>query len=156
MVTILDGIAGVKAYAGKHLGKSDWLRIEQDRIDKFADATGDKHWIHTDPQRAKDSPFGKTIAHGYLTLSVIFELLATVYKLQNLPMGLNYGINKLRFVSAVPVDSRIRLDVTMKEALDVKNGVQFTLDCTFELEDSDRPACVAEVVFRFYESAAVG
>jgi acyl dehydratase len=87
---------------------------------------------------------------------LIFELLATVYKLHNLPMGLNYGINKLRFVSAVPVDCRIRLDVTMKEAVDIKGGVQFTLDCTFELEGSARPACVAEVVFRFYESTALG
>ena len=152
---VLKGIAGIKAHAGQHLGKSQWLTIDQTRINAFADATGDHDWIHVNPERAKTGPFGKTIAHGYLTLSMVFALIREVYVFEDIKMGLNYGIEKLRFPSPVPVDSRIRLDLTLKEARDVPDGVQITVGCTIECDASSKPAVVADLVFRHYEVASL-
>ncbi len=151
----LKGIAGIKAYAGRHLGTSRWFAIDQQRIDRFAAATEDYDWIHVDPQAAKNGPFGKTIAHGYLTLSLVFALLREVYVFEDITMGLNYGIDKLRFPAPVPVDSHIRLDVTLKEARDVPDGVQMTVACVIECDAAAKPAIVADLVFRFYERRAL-
>jgi acyl dehydratase len=148
----LKGIAGIKARAGQHLGTSDWHTIDQARIDAFAEATLDFDWIHTKPELAKDGPFGKTIAHGYLTLSMVFALLREVYVLDDIKMGLNYGIDRLRFPAPVPVDSKIRAVVVMKDAHDVPDGVQMTLTCTIECDATTKPAIVADLVFRFYEA----
>jgi acyl dehydratase len=153
---VLRGIAGIKAHEGRHLGTSKWLRIDQARIDAFADATLDFDWIHTKPELAKDGPFGKTIAHGYLTLSMVFALLREVYVFEDIKMGLNYGIDRLRFPAPVPVDSQIRVDVVLKEAKDVPDGVQVTFDCTIECDATEKPAVVASLVFRFYEKRALG
>jgi acyl dehydratase len=149
---VLKGIAGIRSYAGKHLGTSDWLVVDQKRIDTFAEATGDFDWIHVNPELAKDGPFGKTIAHGYLTLSLVFALLREIYVFEDIKMGLNYGIEKLRFPAPVPVDSRIRLDATLKEARDVADGVQMTVGCIIECDAVPKPAVVADLVFRFYEA----
>ncbi len=148
----LKGIAGIKSYEGRHLGTSEWLTIDQHRIDVFAEATGDFDWIHVNPELAKDGPFGKTIAHGYLTLSMVFALLREIYVFEDIRMGLNYGIDKLRFPAPVPVDSRVRLDAVLKEARDVPDGVQMTVGCTIECDAVKKPAVVADLVFRFYES----
>jgi acyl dehydratase len=149
---VLKGIAGIKSYAGKHLGKSEWLTIDQKRIDLFAEATGDFDWIHVNPELAKNGPFGKTIAHGYLTLSVVFVMLRQIYVFEDISMGLNYGIDKLRFPAPVPVDSRIRLDAVLKEAHDVTDGVQITVGCTIECDAVTKPVVVADLVFRHYEA----
>jgi acyl dehydratase len=151
----LKGIAGIKAHAGRHLGTSSWLRVDQERINLFADATGDHDWIHVNPELAKDGPFGKTIAHGYLTLSMVFALLREVYVFEDIKMGLNYGIDRLRFPAPVPVDSNIRVDVFLKEAKDVPDGVQMTVSCTIECDAMPKPAVVADLVFRFYEKRAL-
>ena len=141
--TSLDAVAAAK---GEELGTSDWVTIEQDRVDKFADATGDHQWIHVDVQRATTGPFGGTIAHGYLTLSLIPFLGSQVFALETPGAKLNYGVNKVRFPSPVPVGSRIRSRVVMGEVTDLPTGKQLTLRHTIEIEGQDKPACVAETV----------
>ena len=139
----------LKAAVGEHLGYSEWLEIDQKRIDLFADATGDHQWIHIDPEKAKDGPFGSTIAHGYLTLSLTNYFLPQIMSVPGASMGVNYGANKLRFPSPVPTGKRVRCGAEMTEAEDVKNGVQVIVTLTVEVEGSDRPACVVESVSRF-------
>ena len=134
------------AAVGEDLGASDWLTIEQDRVDAFAKATGDHQWIHVDVPRAKAGPFGGTIAHGYLTLSLIPMLGAQVFGLETPGAKLNYGVNKVRFPSPLPVGSRIRNHVTMGEVTDLPAGKQLTLRHTIEIEGQAKPACVAETV----------
>jgi acyl dehydratase len=141
--TTLDEIA---AAAGEELGTSEWLTIEQDRVNQFADATGDHQWIHVDVERAADGPFGGTIAHGYLTLSLIPALGETVFSLDTPGAKLNYGVNKVRFPSPVRVGSRVRAHVAMGEVTDLPAGKQMLLRYTIEIEDGDKPACVAETV----------
>ena len=131
---------------GEELGSSDWLTIEQDRIDAFADATGDHQWIHVDAERAKDGPFGATIAHGYLTLSLIPMLGAQVFSLETPGAKLNYGVNKVRFPNPVKVGSRIRVHVSVGEVTDIPAGKQLTLKHSIEIDGEDKPACVAETV----------
>src|SRR5438445_9180234 len=151
MATTIDGIEGLKAAVGDHLGYSDWHEITQDRINAFAEATGDHQWIHVDPERAKDGPFGRTIAHGYLTMSLVPSLFGEVWKVEGMKMGLNYGINKLRFPAPVPVGSKVRMDATLAKVEDVGGGgVQTALAVTIEVEGQEKPACVAEVVYRYY------
>ena len=141
----------LKAHAGEHLGQSDWHEITQDQVNLFADATGDHQWIHVDPERAKSGPFGGTIAHGYLTMSIVPSLLQEVWKVDGMKMGLNYGINKLRFPAPVPVGSKVRADVTLASVEDVGGGgQQTTLAVSIEIEGQDKPGCVAEVVYRYY------
>ncbi len=136
----------VAAAHGEELGVSDWLLIDQERIDQFAEATGDHQWIHVDPERAAAGPFGATIAHGFLTLSMIPVLSTEVFSLETPGPRLNYGLNKVRFPNPVRVGGRIRLRVTMGEVTEVPAGRQLTLRHTIEIENEDKPACVAESV----------
>jgi acyl dehydratase len=151
MTVTIDGIDALKARNGEHLGYSDWHEITQDRIDKFADATDDHQWIHVDPERAKAGPFGRTIAHGYLTISLAPAFLQEVWQVENMKMGLNYGINKLRFPAPVPVGSKLRAGAKVASVDDLGGGgVQVALEVTFEIDGQDKPGCVAEVVYRYY------
>jgi acyl dehydratase len=135
---------------GQEVGVSEWVMIDQDRINKFADATGDHQWIHVDPERAKSGPFGGPIAHGYLTLSLIPVLLGGVMKVDGVAMGVNYGTNKVRFTSPVLVGSEIRAGATLASVDEVAGGVQVALDVVVEVKDATKPSCVAQVVFRYY------
>jgi acyl dehydratase len=139
---------------GRQFGPSAWMTITQTMIDQFAEATTDYQWIHCDPARAaRELPGGKTIAHGYLTLSLLIPLQASLVKVDNVRHALNYGANRLRFVSPVPVDSRIRLVQTVTASERLKDGaIRTVMDCTFELEGSPKPALVAEVVGLYYEA----
>jgi acyl dehydratase len=150
MTITIEGIDALKARAGEHLGHGDWHEITQDQVDRFADATGDHQWIHVDPDRAKASPFGGTIAHGYLTLSLAPALLQEIWRVEGMTMGLNYGINRLRFPAPVPVASKLRLGARLAAVEDITGGAQATLELTFEVEGQDKPGCVAEVVYRYY------
>jgi acyl dehydratase len=140
----------VRAAVGEHLGYSGWLTVEQDRIDAFADATGDQQWIHVDPARAASGPFGGTIAHGYLTLSLVPHLMAQVYEIEGVRMGINYGLNKVRFPSPLPTGRRVRAGVRILSAEDVGGGLQLVNQVTLEREGGDKPICVAETVVRLY------
>jgi acyl dehydratase len=151
MATHIEGIESLKARAGEHLGYSDWLEITQEQVNRFADATGDHQWIHVDPERAKrESPFGGPIAHGYLTLSLAPALLAQVYSVGGVRMGVNYGCNKVRFPAPVPVGAKLRLGAKLEEVEEIAGGAQIVMGLTFEVEGQDKPACVAEAVYRFY------
>jgi acyl dehydratase len=150
MTTIVNGIDGLKAKVGDHLGYSDWTEVTQAQVNQFADATGDHQWIHVDPERAKSGPFGGPIAHGYLTLSLAPMLLNSVLRVDGIAMGVNYGLNKLRFPSPVPVGSKLRVGATLAEVEDIAGGAQVTLDLVFEVEGKDKPSCVAQAVFRYY------
>jgi len=149
MARTINGIDELKALVGEELGTSDWLEITQDRVNTFADATGDHQWIHVDPERAKDGPFGGTIAHGYLTMSLGPVLLPQVVTVTGFSMALNYGLDKLRFPSPVPVGSKLRLSAKLLAVDDVKGGVQTTYELTFQVEGSDKPACVAQALYRW-------
>jgi acyl dehydratase len=146
-VHTIDDLPGLK---GTHLGYSDWLLVEQDRVNVFADATDDHQWIHVDPERAKSGPFGGAIAHGYLTLSLAPVLLNKVFRVEGMTFGVNYGCNKVRFPAPVLVGSRLRLGAAVADVEDVEGGVQVTYDLTLETEGASKPACVAQVVYRYY------
>jgi len=150
MTTTIEGIDALKSRAGEHLGYSDWHEITQDQVDRFADATGDHQWIHVDPERARSSPFGGTIAHGYLTLSLAPALLNEIWRVEGMTMGLNYGVNRLRFPAPVPVGSKLRVGARLTAVDDIAGGAQGTIELTFEVEGQDKPGCVAEVVYRYY------
>src|SRR6478752_8272447 len=135
---------------GQQLGHSDWLEIEQKRIDLFAEATGDHQWIHVDPERAAAGPFGGTIAHGYLTLSLLPLFGPQLIRVDGVKMGVNYGTNKVRFPSPVPVGSRLRATAVITGVEDVKGGIQVSVAFTVEREGGDKPVCVAESVSRYY------
>jgi acyl dehydratase len=150
MTTTIDGIDGLKARVGEHLGYSEWHEVTQEQVNLFADATGDHQWIHVDVKRAKAGPFGGPIAHGYLTLSLTPTLLDEILRVTGLTMAVNYGLNKLRFPSPVPVGAKVRAGVSLSSVEDVAGGVQCALAATFEVEGSDKPACVAEILFRYY------
>ena len=132
-----------------HLGYGDWVEITQERIDRFADATGDHQWIHVDPERAKHGPFGTTIAHGYLTLSITNLFLPALLRVPSAKLGLNYGANKVRFPAPVPVGSKIRMGAEIIDVQDVPGGVQVTTRNTVEIDGSEKPACVVEALSRF-------
>lgn len=140
----------LRAAVGEQLGHSDWLEIEQKRIDLFADATGDHQWIHVDPERAAGGPFGRTIAHGYLTLSLLPTLVPQIMRVEGMKMGLNYGTDKVRFPAPVPVGSRLRAGAVLTEVTEAGGGVQVTATVTVEREGGDKPVCVAESVSRYY------
>ena len=150
MTTVFAQPADLLGAVGKHLGYSDWLQIEQQRIDQFAEATGDHQWIHVDPERARDGPFGTTIAHGYLTLSLANMFLPQIMEVQQVSMGVNYGCEKVRFPAPVPVGSRVRGGGEVISAEEVKGGVQVVVRMTVEVEGSERPACVIDTISRFY------
>ena len=136
----------VAAAAGEELGTSDWLVIEQDRVDAFADATGDHQWIHVDVDRAKDGPFGGTIAHGYLTLSMVPFFGSQIFRLETPGAKLNYGVNKVRFPNPVKVGSRVRCTASFGEVTELPTGKQVVIRYVIEIEGEDKPACVAETV----------
>ena len=143
---IFHGIEEYEQAVGTHLGHSDWHTVTQEQIDLFAEATGDHQWIHVDPQRAAEGPFGTTIAHGYLTLSLVPRLVWQVYTIEGLRMGLNYGSNKVRFPAPVPVDSRVRAGVELLSLTPTALGLQSVSRVTIEVDGSDKPGCVAETV----------
>jgi acyl dehydratase len=150
MATTIDGIDGLKACVGQHLGYSDYVEITQERVNLFAEATGDHQWIHVDVERATAGPFGGPIAHGYLTLSLGPVLLPEILHVIGITMGVNYGTNKVRFPSPVPVGAKLRLGATLAGVEDVTGGAQLTIALVFEIEGAPKPACVAEVVYRYY------
>jgi len=149
MSTVIEGIEGIRSAVGRHLGWSPWVEITQERIDLFAEATGDHQWIHVDPERAAAGPFGTTIAHGYLTLALVNHLLPQVFEVRGVSMGLNYGADRVRFPCPVPVGSRLRAGVELTAAQDVPGGVQTTMVVVVEMEGSDKPACVVECLSRY-------
>jgi acyl dehydratase len=144
--TTIDGLTGL---VGTELGVSDWLEVTQKRVDTFADATDDHQWIHVDPVRAAAGPFGAPIAHGYLTLSLLVPLIGGVLAVTDASLTVNYGLEKVRFPAPVPVGSQIRLQAVLSAADPVSGGVQATVQCTVEIEGSAKPACVAQIVFRY-------
>jgi len=148
---IINGGDELKGLIGEHLGYSPYVSISQEQVNQFADATGDHHWIHVDVERATAGPFGAPIAHGYLTLSLGPTLYPQVVSIGGYSMGVNYGTNKVRFMSPVKVGSNVRLGVKLVDVTDIAGGIQSTMEFTFECEGSDKPSCVAEVVFRSYE-----
>lgn len=150
MTTEFESPDALLEAVGEHLGYSDWLEVDQERIDLFAQATGDHQWIHVDPERAASGPFGKTIAHGYLTLSLANLFLPQIMQVNNVSMGVNYGCEKVRFPAAVPVGSRLRGGGEVVSAESVKGGVQVVVRMTIEVEGSDRPACVIDTISRFF------
>jgi len=149
--TVFASPEELKGAVGKPLGVSEWLEIDQKRIDLFAEATGDHQWIHVDPERAKQGPFGATIAHGYLTLSLVNSFLPQIVEVRGIAMGINYGADRLRFPAPVPIGSRIRGSAEVVSAEDTKDGaVQAKVRVTVEIEGSDRPACVVDTISRYY------
>jgi acyl dehydratase len=152
MTTTVNGITGLQELVGEHLGHSDYIEITQEQVNTFADATGDHQWIHVDPERAiKESPFGGPIAHGYLTLSLGPSLMPSILRVDGVKMGVNYGCEKVRFPSPVPVGSKVRLGAQLLTVDDIAGGAQVTMLFTYEVEGAPKPSCVAEVVFRYYE-----
>jgi acyl dehydratase len=149
---VIEGIDELKSLVGQEVGASDWVEVTQQRINEFADATEDHQWIHVDAERAKtDSPFHSTIAHGFLTLSLLPHLAAQALKVQgDFKMGINYGLNRLRFVSPVPSGSRVRATFKLQSVEDVTGGIQITWSVTCETEGGQKPALVAEWLVRYY------
>ena len=150
MTTVFDNPAALLEAVGADLGHTDWLDIEQERINLFADATGDHQWIHVDPEKAAEGPFGKTIAHGYLTLSLANLFLPDLMKVENFSMGVNYGCDKVRFPAPVPVGSHVRGAGEVISAEEMKGGVQVVVRISIEVEGSDRPACIVDTISRFF------
>ena len=146
MTTVLEEPADLLKLVGQRLGTTDWIQITQDQVDRFADATGDKQWIHTDPQRAAKGPYKGTIAHGYLTLSLAPVVISQVLQIRELTAALNYGLNKVRFPMPLPVGSQVRAAVTVMSAQQKTSGVESVFTLTYEIDGEDRPACVADVI----------
>jgi acyl dehydratase len=150
-MTTTATLAELPALKGSDLGASDWYEITQDRVNTFADATGDHQWIHVDVERAKaESPFGGPVAHGYLTLSLLIPMWAQVLSVTDAKLAVNYGLNKVRFPAPVPVGAKVRLTATLAGVEEIKGGYQVTVAAVIEREGGDKPVCVAEPVFRFY------
>jgi len=150
-VTQIESIAALAKYAGNEVGISDWLEVSQERIDQFAEASGDRQWIHIDRERAAlESPFKTTIAHGFLTLSLLSALARLAISVGGVRMGINYGLNRVRFVSPVPAGARIRGRFTLAALEQIEGGVQLTWKVTVEREGFDKPCCVAEWLVRYY------
>ncbi|MCK5769698.1 MaoC family dehydratase [Algiphilus sp.] len=151
MATVFDSPDAILAAAGTELGSGEWLTVTQERVDTFADATDDHQWIHVDPERAKDGPFGATIAHGYLTLSLVSRFLPEIVEIRGMRMGVNYGCDKVRFPNAVKVGARIRGRGEMIAAEATRDGgTQAVIRVTVEIEGEERPACVADTISRYY------
>lgn len=150
MTTVFKHPSELLQAEGKQLGTSDWLTVDQDRINLFADATGDHQWIHVDPEKAKTGPFGATIAHGYLSLSLVNLFLPQIVDVQGISMGVNYGCDKVRFPSPAKVGSRLRGVGELVKAEEVKGGIQAVIRVTVEIEGSDRPACVVDTISRYF------
>lgn len=141
-------LASMQALVGQHLATSPWVLVDQRRIDGFAEATGDRQWIHVDVERARAGPYGTPIAHGFLTLSLLPELAATAMCIDDVTMSINYGLNKVRFTGVVPVGSRLRGVIRLKDYLPIERGAQMTTEVVIEREGQDKPVCIAEAVSR--------
>ncbi len=152
MTTTVTTLRDLPGLAGQNLGPSSWMEVSQGDIDLFAKATHDEQWIHTDPDRAKDGPFGGTVAHGFLTVSLIIPMWFEILEVRNSVM-INYGLNRLRFPSPVHSGSRVRLEATLSQAEEAAGGVQVTADAVISVEGSAKPACVVQPVFRYYPTA---
>jgi acyl dehydratase len=150
MLTI-NGIEELKAHAGEDAGVSSWHEVTQAEVDAFADATGDHQWIHVDPERARATPFGGTIAHGYYTLALTARFLEELLRVDGVALMVNYGLNKLRFPSVMPVGGRVRMHLRLGQVDDVPGGVMLTAELTFEREGGDKPVCVAESLVCAYQ-----
>ncbi len=149
MLTV-NGIDELKTRVGEELGVSDWHEVTQEAIDTFAEVTGDDQWIHLDVERAKETPFGGTIAHGYYTLSLAPRFSYALFRLDGVAFGLNYGLNKVRFPAPMPVGDRVRMRMQLAAVDDIPGGAQITMNLTFEREGGDKPVCVAEALSRVY------
>ena len=147
----INGLEELTTLVGEHLGYSDYVEITQERVNQFAEATGDFQWIHVDVERATAGPFGAPIAHGYLTLSLGPMLSPRIYTVGGFKMGVNYGAEKIRFPAPVPVGSKLRLGAKLLEVTDVAGGIQMKMEFAFEVDGAPKPSCVAEVLFRLYE-----
>jgi len=157
MPTTFQSPSELPAAVGRHLGYSDWLPITQDRVDLFADATGDHQWIHVDPERAKSGPFGGPIAHGYLTLSLVNLFLPQIVEVRGISMGVNYGADRVRFPAPVRVGARVRGGAELLKVEETKDGgVQATIRVTVEIEGGGRPACVVDTISRYYPAPKPG
>jgi acyl dehydratase len=146
----ISGLDELKLAEGDDLGTSDWHAVTQEAIDAFADVTGDHQWIHVDPERAKSTPFGGTIAHGYYTLALAPMFNEQIFGLQGFAFAVNYGLNKVRFPAPLPVGARVRMHAKLKSLELVPGGAQVTIECAFEREGGDKPVCVAETLARVY------
>jgi acyl dehydratase len=147
---IVDRLADVPDLVGQELGTSEWVLVDQARIDEFAASTNDHQWLHTDPARAADGPFGTTVAHGYLTLSLLGAMWTELFQVREVTAQVNYGLNRVRFPSPVPVDSRLRVAATLVGCETITGGVQVTVDAVIEREGGDKPACVVQTLYRLY------
>jgi acyl dehydratase len=143
-------LAELAVLEGQEIGVSDWVTVDQSRIDQFAQATGDAQWIHVDPVRAAAGPFGATVAHGFLTLSLLSELMAAAFRIADVRMGLNYGLDRVRFPSPVPVDSRLRAHCRLAKYEPIEGGAQLAITVTVEREGGAKPVCVAEWITRHF------
>jgi acyl dehydratase len=146
VTTTVDGVDKLHAMVGQHLGYSDWVVVDQERIDLFADATGDHQWIHVDPERAETGPFGTTIAHGYLTLSLLPVLQMEIFRIDGLTMGINYGLDRVRFPSPVPVGATIRAEATLTDVRETPLGWLASIRVRIEVEGQQKAACVADTL----------
>lgn len=149
-LTTFENPGDLMGQEGLKIGPSDWMKIDQKRINTFADATGDHQWIHVDEEKAKLGPFGTTVAHGYLTLSLAAKLMPEIIEITNMKMGINYGTEKTRFINPVKVGSRVRGHGEFVEIKEVPGGYQSTLRVTIEIEGEDKPACVVDTISRYY------
>jgi acyl dehydratase len=149
MVTI-TGLEELHTRVGEELGVSDWHEVTQESVNAFAEVTGDDQWIHIDPERAKETPFGGTIAHGYYTLSLAPMFSYRMFNLEGIAFGVNYGLNKLRFPAPMPVGERVRMRMKLAQVDEIPGGAQITMELTFEREGGDKPVCVAESLSRVY------
>lgn len=149
MTTTVD-YADVAGLAGTDLGHTEWFEITQDRVNLFADATDDHQWIHVDPARAAEGPFGGPIAHGFLTLSLAVKFWSELFDVTGVTTRVNYGVDKVRFVSPVPVGARVRMTAVIAEVTEVRGGYQFAVDQTIEIEGAEKPAVAARGLYRFY------
>ena len=149
-MTVFEHLTDLQPRVGETLGTSEWIEVDQRRIDRFADATGDHQWIHVDPVRAAEGPFGTTIAHGFLTLSLLPEMFARAFSVADTRMGVNYGLNRVRFTAPVPVASRLRGRFRLLAYEPIAGGAQLTVEVTIEREGADKPVCIAESLTRRY------
>jgi acyl dehydratase len=149
MTTRVETLDDLSSFVGKELGTSSWIEIDQARINGFADATDDHQWIHVDADRAKDGPFGQTIAHGYLTLSLLIPMWTSILEVRDVRTMVNYGLNRVRFPSPVPSGSKIRAHATLTGFETIPGGAQLTIDILVERQSSDKPACAAQLVLRY-------
>lgn len=148
---VFKGLADLQAHLGQEIGTTAWLTITQERINAFAECTEDRYWIHTDPDKARQfSPFGSTIAHGLLTLSLQPRFMYELYQIEGIKIGVNYGYNKVRFIHPVPVNSELRMRAELTEIEEKPDGALLTVTCTFEIKGQDKPACVAESITRIW------